>query len=238
MVRAAHFNQQHNIRWQNRNLPETIAEARQTLAAVRDDIATRDAHENGEFSIIVGTKEFSGKGAREEAAKALTYAVLSWRDDFTLQPRASFRGFEILSRGKRLTGLALDGEAVPELFVRGTGLYSARLNAENPLGTMQSIEHALRWLDKLAEQEQERGLRLEKNLVEYQAQADKPFDHDARMKDLLLRQAQLNAALDLDKGERQAAEMANDELETPAQLPATGLPAPSPMGRASPALGW
>ena len=70
---------------------------------------------------------------------------------------------------------------------------------------MQSIEHALRSLDKLAEQEQERGARLGKALADYQAQAGKPFDHDACMKDLLARQAQLNAALDLDKNERQVA---------------------------------
>jgi hypothetical protein len=36
----------------------------------------------------------------------------------------------------------------------GGGLYWANLNAENPLGTMQSIEHTLHALDKLAEQEQ------------------------------------------------------------------------------------
>ena len=138
--------------------------------------------------------------------------MLSWRDDFTLQPRASFRGFEILSRGKRLTGLAIDGENVPELFIKGSGLYSARLNAENPLGTMRSIEHALRAFDRLADQEQERGLRLEKTLADYQAQADKPFDHEARMKDLLLRQAQLNAALDLDKNEMQVAPPAEDHI--------------------------
>jgi N12 class adenine-specific DNA methylase len=210
-LRAAHLNQQHNIRWQIRNLPETIAESHRTLSGVRDDIATRDAHEGGEFSMFVGNKEFSGKGAREEAAKALTYAVLSWRDDFTLQPRASFKGFEICSRGKRLTGLALDGEPVPDLFVKGKSLYSANLNPENPLGTMQSIEHALRALDKLAEHEEERSLRLGKTLADYQAQANKPFDHEARMKDLLLRQAQLDAALDLDKHEKQVAPPAEDD---------------------------
>ena len=214
-LRAAHLNQQHNIRWQIRNLPETIAEAHRTLANVREDIATRDAHEGGEFSMSVGTKEFSGKGAREEAAKALTYAVLSWRDDVTLQLRASFRGFSILSGGKRLTGLALDGEPVPDLFIKGSSLYSANLNPENPLGTMQSIEHALRSLDKLADHEQERGARLGKTLADYQAQANKPFDHEARMKELLVRQTQLNAALDLDKNETQIAHPAEDiELES------------------------
>jgi N12 class adenine-specific DNA methylase len=222
-LRAAHLNQQHNIRWQIRNLPETIAEAHRTLANLQEDIATRDAHEGGEFSMFVGMKEFRGKGAREEAAKALTYAVLSWREDFTLQPRGYFKGFSILSRGKRLTGLALDGEPVPELFIKGRSLYSANLNAENPLGTMQSIEHALRSLDKLADHEQERGARLGKTLADYQAQADKPFDHEARMKDLLVRQTQLNAALDLDKNETQVAPPAQDD----GALPGDGLQAPS-----------
>ncbi len=138
--------------------------------------------------------------------------MLSWRNDFTLQPRGSFKGFKILSRGKRLTGLALDGEHVPELFIKGSGLYSAHLNAENPLGTMQSIEHTLRTLDKLADQEQERSGRLEKTLADYQAQANKPFEHEARLKELLIRQAQLNAALDLDKNEKQVAPPPEDDI--------------------------
>jgi hypothetical protein len=44
------------------------------------------------------------------------------------------------------------GEPAPELFITGSGLYWANLNAENALGTMQSIEHTLHALDKLAEQ--------------------------------------------------------------------------------------
>jgi hypothetical protein len=210
-LRAAHLNQQHNIRWKIRSLPQQIAETAQTLVHVQEDIATRDANDVPEFSMTVGTKEFRGKGAREEAAKALTYAIMSWRDDITPQPRALFKGFEILSRGNPRTGLALDGEALPEIFIRGRDLYSAHLNPENPLGTMQSIEHALRALDKLADQEREQGTRLSKTLADYQAQADKPFDHEARMKELLVRQAQLNAALDLDKHETQVAPPVEDD---------------------------
>jgi hypothetical protein len=71
------------------------------------------------------------------------------------------------------------------------------VNPENPVGTIQSIKHTLRSLDNLADHEQERSLRMEKALADYQAQADKPFDHEARMNDLLARQAQLNAVLDL-----------------------------------------
>jgi hypothetical protein len=90
---------------------------------------------------------------------------------------------------------------------------SIRINPESPLGTIQSIEHVLRSLDKLAEQEQERAARFAKNLADYREQADKPFEHEARMKDLLLRQAQLNAALDLDKNERQIAPVVEEEIE-------------------------
>jgi hypothetical protein len=42
-------------------------------------------------------------------------------------------------------------------------------------------------------------------LSDYQEQMGRPFEHESRLKDLLARQAELNAALDLDKGERQAA---------------------------------
>jgi len=183
--------------------------------------------------MTVGNRVFSGKGAREDAANALTLAVLSWRDDLTLQPRASFRGFRIMSRGRR-------GDAepqIPDLFVKGAGLYAAHLNPETPVGTVQSIEHTLRALDKLALEEQERKDRLEKTLSDYRAQANRPFEQESRLKDLLAQQAQLNAALDLDKGERQAAEPAEGEPVSPDQLSPAALPAITSLRRASPAPG-
>jgi hypothetical protein len=162
--------------------------------------------------MTVGNRVYSGKGAREEGAAALTQAVLSWRDDLTLQVRGAFRGFEILSRGRGTTLLAgSDEERLPELFIRGAGIYQAQLNAENPVGTMQSIEYALRGLDKAAVDEQERAARAEKMLGDLQEQAGKPFEHEARLKELLGRQTELNAALDLDKGERQIAPPAEGE---------------------------
>ena len=99
-LRAVHANQQRHIRWEIRDLPRQITEAKHHLAQIEADIATRNANDFDEFSMKAGNRVFSGKGAREEAAKALTFAILSWRDDQTMQPRGAFRGFEILSRGK------------------------------------------------------------------------------------------------------------------------------------------
>jgi len=196
-------------------MPQQIAEAAQTLASVQADIVTRDALAEEDFSMTVGNRVFSGKGAREDAANALAVAVMSWRDDLTLQPRASFRGFQIMSRGRRG-----DGEPqIPDLFVKGAGLYVAHLNPETPVGTAQSIEHALRGLDKLALQEDERKDRLEKALSDYRAQANRPFEQESRLKDLLARQAQLNAALDLDKDERQIAPPAENDSGLASDIP-------------------
>ena len=205
-LRAVHANQQRHIRWEIRDLPRQIADAKQHLAHIEADIATRNANDSDEFVMKVGNRVFSGKGAREEAAKALTVTILTWRDDQTIQPRATFRGFEVLSRGKSSGfGLLNEDDRIPDLFLRGHTTYSANLNAANPVGTVQSIEHALRNLEKLAAEQQSRVTRVEKELVDYRVQADRPFEHEDRLKQLLARQSELNSLLDLDKGDQQGA---------------------------------
>jgi hypothetical protein len=228
-LRAVHANQQRHIRWEIRDLPRQITEAKQHLAHVEADIATRNANDSDEFSMMVGNRFFSGKGAREEAAKALTFATLSWRDDQTMQPRGALRGFEILSRGKTGgLGLVKEDERIPDLFVRGHATYSANLNATNPVGTVQSIEHTLRSLDKLATDQGSRVARIEKELADYQLQADRPFEHEERLKQLLARQAEIDSLLDLDKGDQQGADSAPDLKDEPDR----GRGAPSaPRGR-------
>jgi hypothetical protein len=204
-LRAVHGNRQRHIRWEIRDLPRQIAEAKQRLSQIQADISTRDTSDSTDFNMTVGSRIFSGKGARGQSANALTGAILSWRDDQTLQSHGSFRGFEVLSRGKRAGfGLLPDDERIPDLFVRGQAMYSANVNAANPLGTIQSIEHTLRNLDKLAVEHDVRVVRIEKELADYKLQCDRAFEHEQRLIQLLARQSQLSEMLDLDKGDQQA----------------------------------
>ncbi|MDQ2777103.1 MAG: DEAD/DEAH box helicase family protein [Acidobacteriota bacterium] len=206
-LRSVHANQQRRIKWEVRDLPRQIGEAKECAAKIEADVATRDVNESGQFSMKVGNRVFTGKGSREDAANAFAVAVLSWRDDHSLQPRASFRGFEILSRGRGAAlGLVEQDERLPEIFVRGQAMYSATFSGSSPVGTVQSIEHTLRSLDKLANDQQTRVSTLEKELADYQAQSGRPFEHEARLQQLLARQAELERALDLDKGDQQAIE--------------------------------
>jgi N12 class adenine-specific DNA methylase len=229
-LRTVHANQQRHIRWAIRDMPRQIAEEKQHLADIEADIATRNAAESPEFSMTVGNRVFSGKGGRESAANALTGAILSWRDDQTIQPRGTFRGFQILSRGKSGGfGTVQEEERIPHLLVRGNATYSANLNPTNPVGTVQSIEHTLRNLDKLAGEQQNRLARIEKELADYQLQANRPFEHEQRLKQLLARQSTLNSLLDLDKGDQQGADSAPDLKDEPDA--ARAVPA-EPLGRA------
>ena len=55
--------------------------------------------------------------------------------------------------------------------------------------------------------------KLEKTRDDYMGQSNKPFEHEHRIKELLVRQAQLNTALDLDKGEQHQVAEAVDGPE-------------------------
>lgn len=218
-LRAVHVSQQRRIKWEVRDLPRQIGEAKEYAAKIEGDLAMREANESEHFEMKVGNRLFSGKGAREEAANALSGVILSWRDDHTLQPRATFRGFELLSKGRGSSlGLTEQDERLPEVFVRGNAMYSANFNGASPMGTLQSIEHTLRNLDRLATEQRTRVSVLEKELTDYQSQSDRPFEHEARLQDLLARQADLTQMLDLDKGDQQAIEADPDganERESP-----------------------
>jgi len=140
-----------------------------------------------------------------------------------MQPRGTFRGFEILSRRKTGgLGMAKEDDPIPDLFVRGHATYSANVNVTNPVGTVQSIEHTLRSLDKLAADQGNRAARIEKELADYQLQVDRPFEHEERLKQLLARQTEIDSLLDLDKGDQQGAAPVPDKDE-----PEAGRTAPA-----------
>jgi hypothetical protein len=209
-LRAAHLNRQHTSAGSCVIYPGTspMLEKPSSILTSTSPHATRMTAKNSlclwEGSVFGETR------ARGGSQPTGHQRVLSHRDDYTLRRRAALKGFAILSKGQRAA-------RAPELFIRGAGTYTAHLNADSPTGTMQSIESTPRGLDQLAEKEGLELRRLEKTLTDYQAQDGKPFEHQARLKGLRARQARINAALDLDKSDVQAAESVPEpDLETAA----------------------
>jgi hypothetical protein len=205
MLRAAHLNQQYEIGRQVRELPGRIEKSRESYAGLLEDLSTRNAHEGKEFTMTIGNSEFSGKNAREEAGTALIKAITTaistslWEDnrEIKLKLLGHFKGFTLMSSFS-----GREGET-PRLYLRGKYTYEANLNSENALGTIASIENALRSLDRETQEEQSRFERMEKALEDYMEQLNRPFEHEEHLRELLVKQQEINRSLDLDKGDTQ-----------------------------------
>src|SRR5205807_8312608 len=126
MLRAAHLNQQFDIGKKVRDLPGQITFAKEYYAGLLTDIATREAHEAKEFTMMVDGRQFSGKNAREEAGEALMKLIMAslWGDNSELKHLGYFKGFELV---RSFSGHEGDR---PRLYVRGTHTYEASLNSE------------------------------------------------------------------------------------------------------------
>ena len=212
-LQALHRQRRQSIQWAMSALPSRIAEAEAQIRHLQADLATRDSHPTDPFEIAVGTKLFTGKDSRKQGAEALTGAILSWKTDPAGGQRGSFRGFEIWSRGKNSLSRQLDNE-LPDVYLLGRATYHAHLNADTPLGTLLSIEHALHGIEKHIETEHNRLADLNRRLGEYRAELAQPFQHEKTFQSLLARQAELAAALDLDKADRQTAVAAENPEDT------------------------
>jgi N12 class adenine-specific DNA methylase len=195
MLRAAYLNQQYEIGKKVRDLPGQIADAKQYHAGLLQDIARRNAHGADAGTMFIAGRAFFGKDAREQAGKALAQAIMSslWGEK-GLKHLGQYRGFAIM--GDR------DGERV-QLGLRGTHTYEVSLNLENAVGTIFSIEGALRRLDRYMQDERVKIARSEKALADYRAQLGRPFEQEARLRELLVKQADINRSLDLDKSDTQ-----------------------------------
>jgi hypothetical protein len=60
---------------------------------------------------------------------------------------------------------------------------------------------------------------MEKALVDYREQLNRPFEHEERLRGLCMKQQEINKLLDLDKGDTQA--VANDNLPQDEQAAGT-----------------
>ena len=80
-LRASHQNQLYRVTREVSELPFRVERSKQMIAQIEADITLRDRNDSESFSMTMGNRTFAGKGAREEAANALTYLILAWKDD-------------------------------------------------------------------------------------------------------------------------------------------------------------
>jgi hypothetical protein len=211
-LHTLHQRQKLDIQWSMSSLTSRISQAESHTRDLEADIANRDSHPKEDFEMLIGTRRFSGKDARKEAAEVLTNVILSWRNDPVPAQRGTYRGFEIWSKGKTTLSQQVDDD-LPTLYLQGRATYHAKVNSESALGTLLSIDQILSNIDRHLENEKAVYRDLLKRLADYEAQLAKPFDHEERLRTLVQRQGELAAVLDLDKADQQTSSQSAEETD-------------------------
>lgn len=92
-----------------------------------------------------------------------------------------------------------------QLMIRGSIDYEVG-KAETPIGFVKVLEHALDRMDAVLEEERAYLARTEKRMTDLQAEVAKSFDKADRLEWLQQRQREIDAMLDLSKGDLAAAD--------------------------------
>jgi len=185
--------------WRNKqelaSLPGRIKRIKERIAAIEADIAARQDVSGNRFAIELEGKRYTD---RTEAGKAILHAVHGCRHG-TERVIGRIAGFLIVVKSAEIR------ESGKRLFIRGGVDYEAG-RAETQIGFVKVLENALNRMEQVLEEEREYLARTEKRMADIQAEIEKPFDKADRLAWLQQRQKEIDAALDLSKGEMQAVE--------------------------------
>ena len=189
--------------WRNKmelaNLPGRIHVIKERVARFEADLANRKDISGKHFLM-----EVDGKVCveREEAGKAILIAVHGLkRGGERVIGRLS--GFDVVVRRPEYRAQY----ETSEMLIRGEADYPVS-NAESPAGQMKVLENALHRMDKALDTEREHLAMTEKRLADLTVEVAKPYDKAERLAWLQQRQKEINAVLDLTKGEMTAVEEA------------------------------
>lgn len=188
--------------WRNKqelvNLPGRIERIQARITGMENDIRSRQDVSGNKFLIEVEGRRYT---ERAEAGKALLIAA---HGDKSSRDReiGRFAGFPIAVKATAFEGNML--------FILG-GIEYRCGQAETAQGFVRVLENSLNSMDQWCLEEQEHLAKTEKRMADIHAEVAKSFDKAERLVMLKQRQREIEAELDLDKGENTAVE---DTAET------------------------
>lgn len=199
-----------NQRWSNQResatLPGRIEKFRQRIEAIDADIADRVDVRGQRFCMVIDGQRYVDRTEAGNAlvryyvdAKARTRKIGNWKTSTGEIVVGQFAGFDL---AVSIPTAAADG---PSFLLKKRRAYVAH-HSDNPIGMVRVIENVANALEGRLAEVHEDLARAEKRLADILAELAKPFDKEDRLTQLLVRQREINASLDLDKGNAGAME--------------------------------
>lgn len=178
-ARRRHDRSQHRLKDEAAWTARSIDKVKREIAALESDAAQARATDAADFEMTV---EGSSYAHRKQAAINLTVACS--RDSFFNGERhiAMLRGFKIIQRGY-------------DVLIAREGEYGIKVNTENPLGTISSVESVLRNIGGRIEAARANLRAYETNLEKTLAATGKPFRQAAELAQAQSELAEVTARL-------------------------------------------
>jgi hypothetical protein len=186
-LHTEHQETKFTLRSRVRHLTDEIPQMEKRLEAVRHDIAARRDTSGERFIMAIDGQQIRDRGIAGELLLRQDQRIRGARADRHV---GSIAGFQLFVSDSFLHG--------PEIVLKGASTHTAKVS-DSALGTIQSVEHAIRHLEELAGNLTQNIADSRKRLAETQAQVTAPFEHAERLAFLARRQREIEEELDLNK---------------------------------------
>jgi N12 class adenine-specific DNA methylase/predicted O-methyltransferase YrrM len=209
-LRSQHAETQYRIRSDLRRLVEKIPDFKQHIENLKLDMKQRANTQGDAFQIVLEKSVVKDRAIAGELLSRMARRVSDRHQQFDI---GSFAGFELCVRS------SVWGRV--EFVLKGKNHYAVD-PTETALGTVRSLEYFVQHLEDRLAHKQSDLADSEKKCAELEAKVGQPFEHEAKLQSLTVRQSELEAALDITKNqapnslEAEATEQAV-EVETEAE---------------------
>ena len=202
MLKASYDSQHYALQDQFMvKFPKLIAAAKEKLACVQADVKYRDEHKlpEGEFLITIGKVQYT---ERVEAGTALLSAISKCKTGEQSE-LGMFKGFTLFV-DKNFMGLNY-------LVLRGKTEYKVEMST-SPVGNMVKLENCFDGMQNNIEFLEKKLEEYHRDMEQAKLEYEKPFSHEAELREKIARQNELNVQLDL---ENQVIDVEAKEAEEP-----------------------
>ena len=207
-LRSQHGEAQYRIRSQARHLKEQIPLYTQRIENLKLDMAVRKDTRGDAFEIEIAKTTYKDRGIAGELINRAAQRAAGGTEE---QPIGFFAGFQLCARSTFLQRV--------EIVLKGKNHYIANVS-DTPLGTIRSVEYTAQSMEEKLQLWHRDLTEAEKNSRELEAKIGQPFEHEPKLQSLVLRQQELENALDITKNQASnslSAEESNETENAPAQ---------------------
>jgi hypothetical protein len=169
--------------------PKLIQQSKQRREGLIKDISKRDMNKHEAFQIMINGKYFD---EREKAGTYLQVLLSKAEPDKEIHV-GTFNGFDLMILKNNFFGQH-------KMLLHGQQKYEVEFG-DSPHGNMVRLENLMEGLEKRLEKTESQIDEYERDLTQSKEEWEKPFMYEDELNQKLGRQFELNAELDMDKGD-------------------------------------